>query len=794
MKNITSEHKLSVRELVEFVMRSGDIDESYSSQNLEEILQEGIRLHQYLQKKREQECKLYNAEYIKERNVKYEYKTENHSFFINGRIDGIISSENEIIVEEIKSTRKPVNKISLPATDYMAQLKVYAFFLCKELDIAVIKINLTYIEVDTLQTKIFEYIEDIKDLEQFFLDIIQKYEIFANLKKSLWHDMIKTGASIQFPYGNYRPSQYKLMQNIYKTIKNNSTIYVEAPTGTGKTISTIFPSIKALSSKEIEKVFYATAKTITRKVAIDTIKSLNCNGLKMSSIMLISKDKCCKKEIRNCTPEYCEYAKGHFDRVNDAILDIMENEIIIDPTVLDKYSVKHTVCPYEFALDISTFCFFIICDYNNVYEPRSKLIRFFDKGGNYTLLFDEAHNLDDRAIEMFSSEFNSSALVELRQNLPITAKKTIYSINKILKLFTQYKNQIDIGETIVQNTLLDNLYFDLLNLKKQLDKLIEEKKLKKDIVTDFIFYLLEFSTIIEHFGDNYKFIITRPANDEYIFRLQCLNAGPFINSINKSCKGVVYFSATLSPPTFYRDSYGGDSNDFCMRLENPFDQDNCLYLVDNSISTYYNSRQQSIPQISKKIHYATKNRVGNYFVFFSSYEHMEQVLQRFISDGYDNNIDIVKQTTGLTEDEKEQFVNQFTHKSDKSKIAFLVMGGMFSEGIDLFGDSLIGVIVVGVGLPKITVERNLMKDYYEEQKEGTGFSYAYTYKGLAKLEQSMGRLIRTETDKGFILLMDIRFGKSEYLDLLPFTEYYKVTTPNQISQVIIRFWEQHKKV
>ncbi len=781
--------KISVRDLVEFVYRSGSIDATYRATKQEKAMQLGVQLHTKIQKQRKKESKLFNTKYEKERLIKYEHQKEGFIFNIKGRIDGVIFGEHSTTLEELKTTSKPLNLIEEPSKTYLAQLKMYGYMFLKETGANKIILHLTYINVLDESVKVFDYTVSLEDLEAFFNEVINLYLKFANLEKNILDDFLQSSKVLEFPHKEYRKNQYQLMGSIYRAIENKKNIFVEAPTGTGKTISTIFPSVKAIEQRKTTKIFYATAKTITRAVALETLHTLQNCGLNMPSIVLRAKDKNCILEKPNCSPEHCEYAKGHFDRVNNALYDIMSNEKIIDNETLMKYSISHKVCPHEFSLDITNFCYFIVCDYNNIYDPKSKMKRYFVDGGSYTLLFDEAHNLHDRAINMFSVTFSTLTLKNIKSHCLKSDVNTKKHIRKIESFFSNLKDKIEPFETIVNKELSQNLLYDVLDLKKSLDDMVEKNHENANVMVDYIFELLDFLRIGEFYGDNYKTIITRQQSN-FTLTLQCIDVAPFLKEINSICDGVVYFSATLSPIDFYRESFGSYDDDYRVKLSSPFEEENCLYMIDDTISTYYKTRDRSIQSSAEKIYHSVKSKVGNYFVFFNSYEHLNQVLDMYkiLYEDILDNINIVVQNTGLSEDEKEAFLENFKENPKKTTVAFLVLGGMFSEGIDLVGTRLIGVIVVGVGLPKISVERELMKDYYNEKSKNDGFDFAYTYNGIAKVLQSYGRLIRSNTDYGFVLLMDIRYNSDKYLKLLPFNNYYIVKRKEHIENLINDFW------
>lgn len=788
--------KISVREIVEFVLRSGSIDETYSVTKQETAMQLGIKLHKQLQAKREKDYKKEKIEYVSEKAISNDIERAGYTFSVSGRMDGLVLSYNPII-EEIKSTSQELTNIQSPSPQYLAQLKLYGYFYCVKENLDVINLKLTYIGAKSNELKEFDFVEKKEDLLAFYLDILDKYLVYVKLNDKLDSEFRRTSKNMPFPFQNYRKNQYELMGAVYNTIKEKKSIFVQAPTGTGKTISTLYPATKAIEQNEIEKVFYATSKTITRVVAIETMARFEDCGLAMRSIELRAKEKCCLKEKRNCIPEYCEYANGHFDRINEALYDIVNNETIMTPNRVEYYSKKHTVCPYEFSLDITNFCKVVVCDYNNVYNPISKLLRYFELGGKYTILIDESHNLNDRALDMYTSEISTETFRDIKTLVTGSKSKIVKSCNEIIDSLSAYESKLRDTDKIVVDKPEEDLFFLIQTLKQQIDTYLEKDPTRRSEFTEPIFSIIEFSRILEFYGKNYKTVITKINKNytkhnesEYVIKLMCFDASMFIRQINNLCKGVVFFSATLSPLVFYRDCYGGDANDFATVLSSPFDEKNVINIIDDSVSTYYKNRDKYTDQIASKIMTAIEQKTGNYFVYFSSYAHMEIVYNAF-NDINMQDIRVIKQERNLTESQKNEFLENFEEHPKKTTVAFLVLGGMFAEGIDFVGTMLEGVIVVGVGLPKITKEREVMMNYYNEKNSGEGFDYAYTYVGVSKVLQAMGRLIRSETDKGFIMLLDIRFNTDKYLNLLPFENYYVVNNEKQIATLISEFWEQN---
>ncbi len=747
---------ISVRDMIEFACRSGSIDSKITQSYLMERAQEGTIVHQKIQEKRKEEAIENNYLYESEVSLSLVFETDEHVVNLQGRADGLIVDENGICIEELKSTRKLIEEIE-PQLLHKLQMEIYGYIYAITNGIEEIDLKLTYITVENLEEKIFEYTRTQDELFNITKGVVDVFCAFLSLAEKCVEERNDTIMEVTFPHGSYRKNQRELMKSVYYSINEKNNIFVEAPTGTGKTISTLFPTLKALGEDKLDKIFYVTAKTITRQEAKKSLNLLENGGLVMRSIVLTAKDKICFLEERNCTPEGCPYANGHFDRINPALLDIAENETIIDKELVQSYAKKHQVCPHEYQLDTSYFCDVVIGDYNNVYSPSSKLIRYFTNGGNFVILIDEAHNLYDRACDMFSATLESKQLEELYSLTK--GSKVSKNTRKILNELEKYKD-LENFETIEEKEYPK----DIINRIRGLQSLIkaEEELLQNKDVLNIYFELIDFLRIADIFSTGHTVTINRTYNN-IILKLLCLNPAEHIKAVNNTVNSVVYFSATLTPPNYFKEVYGGESHNFYYTIPSPFDNKNTKVLINTSIKTTYKHRTLFYDDIAENIESMVSSKKGNYFVFFSSYEYMNRVYDVFLEQYPE--IEILPQSQNMTDEERDDFLENFEENPRKTKVGFVVLGGIFGEGIDLVGDRLIGVCVVGVGLPMLTFERDLVKNSFETE----GYDYAYTYPGFNKIMQGVGRLIRTETDKGVILLLDERYGYQKYKELYPAT-------------------------
>lgn len=757
------EISISVRNLIEFILRKGSIDSGFMSSSR---AQEGTKAHQKLQKLNETAFPKYQPEvFIKRR---FHYKSLN--IVVEGRIDGVIEEEGRKIIEEIKSTNK---ELSLIEEDYnflhWAQAKCYAYMYAEEQGLSNISVMLRYFSLETEEVKNFTKDFTKEELAEFFYEVLDKYYIWA--ENSLQWEGIRNDSilKVSFPFPYYRSGQRELAVAAYGTIKEGRKLFVQAPTGIGKTISTIFPSVKALGEGKVNRLFYLTAKTITRSVAEEAFLRLREKGLKLKVITLTAKDKLCFCPGEACAPESCPYADGHFDRVNAAIFDLITNEDSFTREIIEKYAEKHRVCPFEFSLDIALFSDCIICDYNYAFDPRVYLKRFFLEGSSnesYVFLVDEAHNLVDRAREMFSSELIKSDFLKLKKLMKGRAPGIYKAVGSINSFFIDLRHACEEQNSpfIVQQQEPEEIYKLLRIFMREAEEyLIKSVNTEGyEEVLDLFFKCNAFIGISELYDEHYVTYVDTEDKDVRL-RCFCLDPSKNLKDAMGRARGKIIFSATLTPLNYFQDILGGSDEDYRMRLPSPFPPENLKLLVA-PISTRYKNRQDTYSIVTDYIYSFVSSKKGNYMVFFPSYSYMKEITERF-SERF-NDISILVQQGEMKEQEREAFLREFKEEPEETRVGFCVLGGIFSEGIDLTGDRLIGAVIIGVGLPKLCLERNIIKDYFQKEK-GRGYEFSYLYPGMNKVLQGVGRIIRTEKDRGAALLIDDRFLTPVYQSLMP---------------------------
>ncbi|GAA0070543.1 ATP-dependent DNA helicase [Clostridium sardiniense] len=745
----------SVRGLVEFILKSGSIDSRFSTSKR---AVEGIRAHQKLQKSNEEIFDKYEREVY----LSNEFELEDFILKIDGRADGIIYEESKVIIEEIKSTYRPLLEIDDSNELHWAQAKVYGYIYSVQNKLDSIEIQLSYYQLESNEVKSFRRNYTIQELNAFLNEIIQGYEKYVVLSVNHRENRNRSIKKLEFPFKSYREGQLKLARAVYGTMRDGKLLFAQAPTGIGKTISTIFPSIKSVGEGIKEKIFYLTAKTVNSQVAENTLNILREEGLKFRSITLTAKQKVCLNDKVSCNPDECKYAVDYYDKSKDVIYSLLKECGNIDRELILKLAKENEICPFELSLDMINWCDGVICDYNYIFDRRVGLKRVVeDMGDEIALLIDEGHNLVDRGRSMYSATLNKSKFLEMRRELKGKVPNLYNLVNKINAYFVTVRRECESRE---QNSYYEKeapkeLYKYLRTFIGESEELLVKLKGEPyyDELLDLYFDINKFVGVSEYYGDEYVTYVENDYNEVSI-TLFCINPADKIKAITDKIKGTVIFSATLSPIDYYIELLGGNEDSYRLRLKSPFDSSKFDANV-HPANTRFRFREKTIKDIEDKIREFLQERKGNSLIFFPSYDYLDMFIKNINKefDGYK----MLVQEREMNEEDKERFISEF--RENNNMVGFAVLGGIFSEGIDLPGDMLIGTVVVGVGYPKISIEREIIKDYFEDK----GYDYAYIYPGINKVLQAVGRVIRTEEDEGKALLVDDRYLTSKYKSLLP---------------------------
>ncbi|MDH5105314.1 ATP-dependent DNA helicase [Lentilactobacillus diolivorans] len=781
-----AEHQIGIRELVEFLRRSGDLSPATSSEN---TAREGSRIHRKLQHHRPE---TYQSEVA----LKTSFDYLDDSYVISGRADGIDLGNDKALIEEIKTSDLAFD--TLPESTlklYWAQVKVYSYIYMQDKSIDTIDMQLTYVQTPDEQITIRKQPIDLTEATKFFDALIKEYQEWIKLRHELDERRIKSARHLKFPFSNYRAGQHQLAANVYKTIALEKHLFVEAPTGTGKTISTLFPAIKSMGEALINRIFYFTAKQSTRHVAENTIGIMADKGLTIKNITLTAKDKIIFDQERDLAPEENPYMVGYYDRIRPAIKDIIQNEDQITKPLIQKYAQKHQVDPFEFSLDVSLFCDVIICDYNYLFDPQVHLQRFFsvpDKQNCF--LVDEVHNLVQRSREMYSATLTASPIDPLVSQLAkkkAANSKVIKSLQSLKRSFRRYSKPAATtdDQQIAQLAPLDNFNNTLGDLIEVIHEWLATQKPGEtvDAVVDYYLQCRSYYLISQFYDDTYR---TRIIIDDHtiIFRQFCMDPSKQIQASLNLGRAAILFSATLSPIAYYQRVLGNEPDSLCMISASSFPKQNCQVIIANNINTLYANRNNSIKPICDTIFTLISQKAGHYMIFFPSMAYLTMVRDQFGQQHPD--VQILSQQAEMDNTARIDFLNEFRTDPQQTKVGFALLGGIFSEGIDLKNDQLIGVGIVSVGLPGMNKESDLIRDYFD-QLNGQGFSYAYQLPGFNNVSQAAGRVIRTDEDKGVIVLMDQRFNQTRYRQIFPkhWTNIEVSNNQTQLKKELNNFWK-----
>lgn len=833
------EIRVSVRQLVEFILREGSIDNRKSG-GADTAMQEGSRIHRMLQRRM-------GSEYHAEIGLQCTWGTPEYDIIIEGRADGIIDfnwgehdaepygtmhnkktyvinkgntdkekilpahvKEEKVIIDEIKGTYRELKRITQPVGVHLAQAKCYAYMYAKENHIEHIGVRMTYCHIETEELKYFHEDYTFAELRQWFDELMQEYKKWTDFQFE-WNGIRTVSIKgLQFPFP-YREGQKELVTYVYQTLYHKRKLFLEAPTGVGKTISTVFPAVKAMGEGMAEKIFYLTAKTITRTVAQECFGLLQEKGLQMKTIALTAKDKICfmkqqamqeenaladKPGEVECNPDACPYANGHFDRINDAMYDLLTHEDHFTREAVQEYAARYQVCPFEFSLDMSLFSDAIICDYNYVFDPRVYLKRFFADGigkRDYVFLIDETHNLLDRGREMYSASLFKDSFLRTRRLMKEASPKVAGHLDKCNKQLLAMKRQC---ESSRREEKIDGFVAALNHLYGAIDDFLDEHDTfpdKKELL-EFYFEVAHFLNMYEIMDDHYVVYSQLMDDGNFMLKLFCVDPSRNLRQCMQKGRSAILFSATLLPIQYYKRLLGGEPTDYEVYAKSAFDENKKALLIANDVTSRYTRRsEEEFLRIARYIYEVVTQRHGNYMVFLPSHLFLEQVYNSFMETYYDaDTMECIVQEDHMSEVQREEFLSRFqgNEAGDSILIGFCVMGGIFSEGIDLKRDSLIGAVIVGTGIPQVGCERQFLKEYFDAQGEN-GFDYAYRYPGMNKVLQSAGRVIRTAEDIGVVALLDERFLEPQYRRMFPREwSQYEVVSVSQVSGKVERFWNE----
>jgi DNA excision repair protein ERCC-2 len=778
-------HIVSVTSLVEFVLQSGDL--TIGGFQKRDRAQLGTQGHKHVQRSRPEDYKT-------EVEIAYRVEDADPPLEVQGRIDGLYAGREPVIIEEIKTTTLSLELIDKQHNlQHWAQAQCYAYMYTRRHQLSGVTIHLTYYHLDSKKGKTFARHYPQAELENFFINLITPYlEWFR--KVHAWQ--AGRNLSIQelvFPYDKYRPGQREMAVAVYKAIRGSDHLFVQSPTGVGKTIAALFPAVKALGQGLAAKIFYLTAKTSGRSVAEKALDDMRHANLCLSSVTLTAKEKICFCPPVNCDPDLCVFARDYFSKVKRALEEMDKHQAFTRP-VIEEIAQRYQVCPFEFSLDLALWVDCIICDYNYVFDPRVYLRRFFDLSTEpYIFLVDEAHNLPDRARSMYSAELDKKTVLELQRMLKPPLPGMAAKVNTINKILLEIRKacKAEGKEALVEHELPETLLKAIREFYQQAEDwlVLNQATAFRQELLEFYFLCSNFLRTAEYFDTFYVSYFERQGQSNLRAKLFCLDPAPLLAARLERGRSTIFFSATLLPMDYFMKLLTGEADHPKRIFSSPFPLENVNLLIHNGISTKYTQRADSYDVIASVIASVCSTHVGNYLVFFPSYAYLSAVLER-LKERLPERMLLV-QDRGMSEEARDTFLARFSASNPETLVGLAVMGGVFGEGIDLVGEQLIGAIVVGVGVPQVGLERDLIKDYFDHQNV-SGFAYAYQYPGFNRVLQATGRVIRTETDRGVIVLIDERFTHARYRRLFPthWQGFEVVQSSDEVKEKLIRFWSQ----
>lgn len=824
---------LPIRQLVEFLLRTGSIDSRFAG--FDRAL-EGARIHRRLQKAAGEK---YDAEVF----LSAECEADGITFTLEGRADGIFTDETgTTVIDEIKTTAVPWEEITEEMNPcHWAQGMVYAAIYSSQQSLPKIDVRLTYYQIDTDQIIRFVRHFSREELDAFLTKLLQQYAPWAHRQLDWQAKRTASLAALQFPFAEYRPGQRALAGEVYRACrtgkdagyKGGTRLFCQAPTGIGKTMSALFPALRSMGEGNGEKLFYLTARNTTQAAAEDAITRLRAAdpALALRSVTLTAKEKVCLHPDAEgrpaCLPELCPFANGYYDRVKDALAALLDGTGSFGRAALADTARQFSVCPFELGLDLSEWCDVVIGDYNYLFDPVVHLKRFFDASGDWLFLIDEAHNLPDRARAMYSASFAKSSLTDAKRALGkdksalktalTRADKTFLELRKTcVKLAPRHAAPETVPEEAAQTSLLPDsadtpapelpeplfaregtvflrelpaaLLKPLQAVQAPLQDWLEANS-DADAhaqLLELYFAVQDITRAAERYDSHFVTQLTAHGS-ELELHLLCLDPAPFVDASLAAGRSAALFSATLTPPGYYRGVLGSPDAR-AVALESPFPAENLgLYCLPN-ISTRYRDRDASVPAVSDALARLAESKTGNYFAFFPSYAYLRQVHEDFTAryPGIRTRV----QESRADDAARAEFLAAFVPDPKETLLGFGVLGGVFGEGIDLAGDRLIGCAIVGVGLPQVNPRQEMLRRYYDEQNGG-GFDYAYRYPGMNKVLQAAGRVIRTPEDKGVVLLLDDRFAQPEYTRLFPphWRHIRYLRSSEELTRQLRSFWQ-----
>jgi DNA excision repair protein ERCC-2 len=775
--------QVGVRFLVESALRTGDL----SIEGWEAISPaEAIRAHQRIQRRRP-------AEYTAEVLVSLGVDRGDCRLEVAGRIDGVFDYGDWAVVDEIKTTRRDLESLAQSESSiHWAQAKVYSYILLVNRGLRRVETQLTYCHLDSGEIRESRRAFSDEELAGFFLSLAHRH-LEEREEQARWIDLRnRSSAALAFPYSGYRPGQRTLAVGIYRAVRDGRQLLAQAPTGIGKTMAALFPAVKALGEGRTDRLFFLSARTTGQAVAEKALVDMRRLGLRIRSVQLTAKEKTCFNPERACRGEDCLYARGYYDRVGGAIGELLGEERM-NRERIEEVSARHRVCPFELSLDLARRADCVIGDYNYAFDPQALLRGIVAEGkARLSFIVDEAHNLVDRSRDMFSAVLEKERILSLGRRVRRRDPRLAAALAKVNAwMLRTHRKARATGDFLSAEEKPADLLPLLTRLvsaaEASLGRLSPDERELRESTLEAFFDAVHFLRVAEAFDERYV-VCYQARGPNLVVKLFCLDPAARLREQISRGRATVFMSATLAPSDYFREVFGCSEDAERLTLPSPFPRGNLRVVVMDGVSTLYRDRPASVERVKESLLAFARQRVGNFLVFFPSYEYLATVLAPLLAEGPE--FRVLVQKPGMGEGERAAFLAAFEEAPRSTLVGFAVMGGIFGEAIDLVGDRLTGAAIVGVGLPGLSPERDLIRRYYSRRR-GNGFEYAYGFPGINRVLQAAGRVIRSERDRGTVLLIDQRFALPPYRDLLP-REWrpFRVETVGELEATLAEFWEK----
>lgn len=766
-----TELQIGVGDLAHFIHRRGDLYRHFDDPT---TAIEGTRAQQSYQAKFKETDHLYETEVF----VSRSYEWNGFRLKVDGRIDGLRNCPTDgPMVEEIKATRISAESVKDGVgSTHIAQAKLYAGMLEFENRPDAVLVRLTYVNPDTKGSTSIDDSFTVDQLDEFFTTTCNKYLNWIKHVQTRVNERNRLAKDQQFPFSKYNPGQYLAARHIYRALRGKDDFLWEAATGTGKTISTLFPALKAMGTEQIDRVVFITARNTGQRVARENLDLLHKDNPALTYVNVSAKQEMCLYEGEPCNPETCEYAKGYYDRMWDARERLLERRKI-DKAAINNVARTSKVCPFELSLDAAEWADVVLGDYNYVFDPRVSLQRLHSKMfDRVTVFVDEAHRLTDRVSEMLSCSISTSSLQSAIDGC--RNHSLVRVLDRIKRFIESLRLSQELSEGEIEVTELIGGFWSALDAFVRLLDRLPDEDFNPEPIQECIFELIAFQLARDRVNDNEYMWVLAIDDAATVLSLRCLIPKSWISAVMKRYHSSIRFSGTLSPAPLINELHGLDGSTY-ITSSRVNDSRFGVFVVPD-ISTYYRDRVDTKGQLANLLAAIHSHALGNWLIAFPSFEYMQLVWESMADkEG------MLLQQREMTRESRDEFIEQL--EPEGHCLAFVVMGGIFTESVDIDTECLTGVVVVGPGIPPQSVIREKTKTLHHE-----GYEVAYRQPAMTRVIQAAGRVVRNEADRGVVVLVDPRFTQLEFSDYFPRHWNPQLCMGGKVAGAISEFWRTTK--